>query len=94
MNRDGAIAGMLTGMIFTFSYIVYFKLMQPSANIPDNWLFGISPEGIGFIGMMINFAVAMTVARFTKPPPDRITAMVSNIRIPVGVVKDSSCSFK
>jgi cation/acetate symporter len=87
MNRDGAIAGMLTGMIFTFGYIVYFKIMQPSANIPENWLFGISPEGIGFIGMIVNFTVAMAVAKFTKAPPARITAMVSNIRVPVGVVK-------
>ncbi|MCZ6799894.1 MAG: cation acetate symporter [Nitrospirae bacterium] len=87
MNREGAIAGMLTGMIFTFSYIVYFKLMQPSANIPDNWLFGISPEGIGFIGMIMNFCVALAVSKFTKAPPDRIIAMVSNIRVPVGVVK-------
>ena len=88
MNREGAIAGMLTGMIFTFSYIVYFKLMQPSANIPDNWLFGISPEGIGFIGMIVNFSVAIAVSKFTKAPPDHIIDMVSNIRVPVGVVKD------
>ena len=88
MNREGAIAGMLAGVIFTFGYIVYFKLMQPSANIPDNWLFGISPEGIGFIGMILNFTVAIAVAKFTKAPPDHITAMVSNIRVPVGVVKD------
>jgi len=88
MNREGAIAGMLTGMIFTFSYIVYFKLMQPSANIPDNWLFGISPEGIGLIGMIVNFTVAIVVATFTKAPPDHIIDMVSNIRVPVGVVKD------
>lgn len=88
MNREGAIAGMLTGLVFTFSYILYFKLMQPTANIPANWLFGISPEGIGFIGMILNFAVALTVVRFTNPPPAHIIAMVSNIRIPVGVVKE------
>ena len=88
MNREGAIAGMLTGMMFTFGYIAYFKLMRPYANIPDNWLFGISPEGIGFIGMIVNFIVAITVAKFTPPPPDYITDMVSNIRVPVGVVKD------
>ena len=87
MNREGAVAGMLSGMIFTFSYIAYFKLLQPAANIPPNWLFGISPEGIGFIGMLINFAVALTVSKFTTPPPAHITEMVSNIRVPVGVVK-------
>jgi cation/acetate symporter len=88
MNREGAIAGMLAGMVFTFGYIVYFKLMQPAASVPANWLFGISPEGIGFIGMILNFATAITVARFTNPPPAYITAMVSNIRVPVGIVKD------
>ncbi len=87
MNREGAIAGMLSGMLFTFGYIVYFTLMRPSTNIPDNWLFGISPEGIGFIGMLINFAVAITISKLTPPPPRDVTDMVSNIRLPVGVVK-------
>ncbi len=87
MNREGAIAGMLAGMVFTFGYIVYFKFMEPSANVAANWLFGISPEGIGFIGMIINFAVAISVAKFTKPTPDAIKDMVANIRLPVGEVK-------
>jgi cation/acetate symporter len=57
MNREGAIAGMLTGLIFTVGYIVYFKgFMEPvGGNVSDNWLFGISPEGIGTLGAMLNF---------------------------------------
>ncbi len=87
MNREGAIAGMLVGMIFTWLYRL-FKLMEPSANVADNWLFGISPEGIGFIGMILNFTVSIGVAKFTKAPPERVTDMVSNIRVPIGVVSD------
>jgi len=84
MNREGAIAGMLSGLIFTFAYIVYFKFLNQSASTPDNWLFGISPEGIGAIGMIVNFAVAFTVSSFTASPPDEIKALVDDIRIPSG----------
>ena len=85
MNKWGAIAGMLSGLIFTMGYIIYFKgiFIQPlAANIPDNWLFGISPEGIGSVGMMINFFVAIVVAKFTPPPPQHIQQLVEQIRIP------------
>ena len=67
MNREGAIAGMICGIVFTFSYIVYFQFLSESK---DYW-FGISPEGIGFLGMLINFAVAFTVRSFTQAPPGR-----------------------
>ena len=63
-NMQGAIAGMLTGLVFTIGYILYFKgiFITPMAeNIPANWLFGISPEGIGSVGMLLNFAVALVV---------------------------------
>lgn len=50
MNKEGAIAGMISGLVFTFSYIAYFKLISPETNIAANWLFGISPEGVGVIG--------------------------------------------
>ncbi|WP_373489925.1 sodium:solute symporter family protein, partial [Parasphingorhabdus sp.] len=56
MNREGAIAGMVTGLSFTFLYIGWFKLWSPESNVAANWLFGISPEGIGVIGMLLNFA--------------------------------------
>ncbi|MGS0729290.1 VC_2705 family sodium/solute symporter, partial [Shewanella sp. 0m-11] len=51
VNKEGAISGMVTGLLFTASYIVYFKFINPSANTADNWLFGVSPEGIGLLGM-------------------------------------------
>jgi len=80
-TKEGAIAGMSTGILFTGSYIVYFRLIRPEATAED-WLFGISPEGIGAIGMLINFALALTVSRFTKPPPEEVQQLVSEIRLP------------
>lgn len=87
MNKWGAIAGMLAGLVFTMGYIIYFKgiFIEPmAANIPANWLFGISPEGIGSVGMVLNFAVAALVCRFTPPPPAYVQQLVENIRIPSG----------
>ena len=84
MNKQGAIAGMAAGLIFTFSYIVYFKFIAPDLNNAAHWMFGISPEGIGFIGMFINFAVAFTVAGVTPKPPEDIDRLVDTIRIPSG----------
>ncbi len=84
MNKEGAVSGMLTGITFTAAYIIYFKFVNPAANIPERWLFGISPEGIGTVGMVLNFAVALTVSRFTAPPPAHVQALVENIRIPKG----------
>ena len=84
MNKEGAIAGMITGLSFTASYIIYFKFINPSANSAENWWFGISPEGIGTLGMLFNFTVSSLVSRFTAPPPDEITNMVDDLRIPQG----------
>ena len=84
MNREGAIAGMLSGLLFTAAYIVWFKFINPAASNPDNWWFGISPEGIGVLGMLINFAVAFTVNRFTGPTPDHVKDLVDDVRIPSG----------
>ena len=85
LNKEGAIAGMLTGLIFTMGYILYFKgvFFEPmAANVPENWLFGISPEGIGTVGMLLNFIVAFVVSSFTSEPPQEIQEMVENIRVP------------
>ena len=89
INKEGAIAGMLCGLVFTYAYIEYFKglfLKWSGApwgtNSPEHWLFGISPEGIGVIGMLLNFVVAITVSYATKPPPETIQHMVEDIRIP------------
>ena len=87
MNKEGAITGMLTGLIFTFGYILYFKgiFITPMAeNVPANWLFGISPEGIGVVGALLNFAVAFVVSKLTAPCPDHIQHMVEDIRTPRG----------
>ena len=82
LNKEGAITGMLGGLLFTASYIIYFKFINPDINNSDFWLFGISPEGIGCIGMIINFALALSISIFTKPPPKEIFDMVDEIRQP------------
>ena len=84
MNKEGAITGMITGLTFTAGYIIYFKFINPSANSAENWWFGISPEGIGTLGMLFNFIVSSLVSQFTAPPPDEIQDMVDDIRIPQG----------
>ena len=84
LNREGAVAGMITGILFTASYIVYFKFVNPAADSAEHWWFGVSPEGIGAVGMLLNFAVAIAVSRFTAPPPGSIVALVDRIRIPRG----------
>jgi cation/acetate symporter len=84
MNREGAVLGMIAGITFTAGYIVYFKFINPSANTAENWWFGVSPEGIGTVGMILNFAVALIVSRFTPPPPPHIEELVERIRVPRG----------
>ena len=85
VNKQGAIAGMLTGLIFTLSYIIYFKgvFVEPFAeDVPENWLFGISPEGIGALGALLNFAVAIGVSAVTAAPPAKVRELVERIRVP------------
>jgi cation/acetate symporter len=89
VNKEGAIAGMLTGLLFTYAYIEFFKGLflkwagSPwGINTAEHWLFGISPEGIGIVGMCLNFIVAISVSYMTAPPPDRIQRMVEHIRVP------------
>jgi cation/acetate symporter len=83
-NKEGAIAGMLVGLVFTFTYIAYFKFVAPELNSADQWLWGISPEGIGTIGMLLNFSIAIVVSRLTAEPPQSVQNLVDNIRIPSG----------
>jgi cation/acetate symporter len=84
MNKEGAIAGMNAGLVFTAAYIVYFKFIQPDLNVQENWWFGISPEGIGTLGMVLNFIVALVVSRFTPAPPVHVQEIIEDIRIPRG----------
>ena len=84
MNKEGAIAGMIIGLIFTLGYLIYFKFMNPELNNKDHWWFGISPEGIGTLGMILNFVVSIIISKFTPPPPKHIQDLVEEIRIPRG----------
>ena len=82
LNKEGAIAGMITGLIFTASYIIYFKFINPDINNTESWFMGVSPEGVGALGMILNFAVALTVSSFTKEPPEEVLDLVDEIRKP------------
>ena len=79
MNKYGAVSGMLVGMLSTLAYIIYFRFMGGE---PENWFFGISPEGFGALGMVLNFIVAYIVSHLTPEPPVHIQNIVHNIRVP------------
>ena len=81
MNKEGAIAGMLVGLTFTFFYIIYFVFM---GGAKEDYLFGIAPTGIGTLGMVLHFVVAYFVSRATPPPPQEIQELVESIRLPSG----------
>ena len=87
MNKEGAISGMIVGLIFSFGYIVFFRFMAPEMNDAEHWWFGISPEGIGTVGAILNFSIAFVVSRLTPEVPADIIALVNNIRIPKGVIE-------
>ena len=82
MNKFGAISGMIVGITFTAGYIIYFKFIHPELNAAEHWWLGISPEGIGTLGMMLNFLVASVVSLATPAPPREIQELVDQIRIP------------
>ncbi len=90
MNKQGAIAGMLAGLVSTLVYIFLFKgwfFIPGTAVLPDNaagWILGIAPQGFGTVGAVLNFAVAMLVSRMTPPPPTRIQQLVEDVRVPRG----------
>ncbi|GAB4545721.1 MAG: cation acetate symporter [Phycisphaerales bacterium] len=80
-NREGVVAGMIAGVLFTAGYIVYFKFLGGSS---DDYLLGISPEGIGTVGMIINFLIAFFISNITKEPPQEVQDLVESIRVPKG----------
>ena len=82
MNKEGALSGMIVGVVFTTVYIFYFKPQLGGPGLPQDYLFGISPEGIGTIGMIINFIVSLIVSRLTRPTPENIKELVESIRYP------------
>lgn len=83
ITKEGAIAGMLVGLVSTLAYIIYFKFIFVEDNKPENWFFGISPEGFGSIGMVLNFIVTITISKFTPEPPQEVQSMVEEIRYPM-----------
>ena len=82
LNKEGAIAGMLAGLAVTSFYIINFKFINNNSNSSEFWFLGISPEGFGFVGMIINFVVSLSVCFFFKKPPENIDQMVDNLRNP------------
>ena len=82
MNREGAIAGMIVGLLFTLGYIGFFKLVYPEYNTSEYWWFGISPEGIGTLGMLINLVVSLIIGMIYPDPPVEVQEMVESIRYP------------
>ena len=82
MNKHGAIAGMLTGFLFTAGYIIFFKTLNPSLDNSEGWWLGISPEGVGTLGTIVNLIAAYTVSKFTPEPPIEVQEIVQNIRLP------------
>ncbi len=90
MNKEGAISGMIVGILFTTAYIIYFKPQLGGPGTPEGYWFGISPEGIGTLGMFINLIVSLVVSRMTPAPPQEVQNLVEDIRIPRGSKAASS----
>ncbi len=90
MNREGAIAGMVVGIVLMLFYMMKFKFgifdggKEAVAALKADWWFGISPEGFGAIAMLVNFVVALGISTFTAPPPSEVQELVEHIRIPSG----------
>ena len=82
MNKEGAISGMLIGILSMLFYMTKFKFGWFGGGDPEDWWFGISPEGFGSIAMLINLIVSITVSNFTSQPPEKIIKLVENIRLP------------
>ena len=90
VNKAGAIAGMLTGLLSTLLYIFTYKGWffvtgtNMLENVPENWFLGVAPEAFGALGALLNFVVAFAVTKVTAPVPDEIRQMVEDIRVPKG----------
>ena len=82
LNKEGAIAGMISGLVITSAYIINFKFINVQLNSSENWFLGVSPEGFGFIGMLLNFCIAIAVSFFYARPPENVSLMVDQIREP------------
>ncbi len=88
MNRQGAISGMIVGMLLMLFYMIKYKLGGFGGGVEEDWWFGISPEGFGSVAMMVNLVVAITVSRMTEEPPQKIRELVDKIRYPQEAVEE------
>ena len=84
MNKEGAIAGMLVGILSMLTYMLKFKFDMFGGGTEADWWMGISPEGFGTVAMLLNFSVAIVIARFTREPPREVQEIVEDIRVPRG----------
>ena len=82
MNKEGAISGMVIGILLMLFYMTKFKFGWFGGGSESDWWFGISPEGFGTVAMIVNFIVSISVSKFTSPPPKEIIELVDNIRLP------------
>ena len=82
MNKEGAISGMVIGILLMLFYMTKFKFGWFGGGAESDWWFGISPEGFGTVAMIVNFIVSISVSKFTSPPPKKIIELVDNIRLP------------
>ena len=89
MNKEGAISGMIVGVLAMLFYMLKFKFNWFGGGTKEDWWFGISPEGFGTVAMIINFTVAIVISKFTPDPPKEVQEIVVNIRIPSGAGKAS-----
>ena len=84
MNKEGAISGMIVGIVVMLFYMLKFKFDWFGGGTKEDWWFGISPEGFGTVAMIINFTVSIIISKFTPDPPKEVQEIVANIRIPSG----------
>tara|TARA_B100001094_G_scaffold326716_1_gene383430 strand:+ start:5273 stop:6922 length:1650 start_codon:yes stop_codon:yes gene_type:complete len=82
MNKEGAVSGMVVGLLLMLFYMTKFKFGWFGGGSEADWWFGISPEGFGTFAMLINFIISITVCQFTPVPPKEIQDLVEKIRIP------------
>ena len=87
MNKEGAITGMIIGILLMMFYMTKFKFGWFGGGTKDDWWFGISPEGFGSIAMILNFIVSLSIMKLTKEPPKSVQEIVENIRIPINAGK-------
>ena len=90
MNKEGATAGMVAGILVMLYYMLKFKFDMFGGGDPEDWWFGISPEGFGTVAMLLNFIVALVISAFTKDPPEEVQQIVEDIRLPKGAGRASA----